>query len=1242
MAVLVSKTMAELNEERKPIHPFFDKSRGSLERSKKENPPGPEKKSPIPVENDSSKISSSTRLAVEVLAPNPTVTTTNSLEAQLEVDPNDGRRKRQRTDSPGAGDIEQVFAASDNIGALDNLNGAGTKNPRSSDAEGDELSQSPSVVEDQGITTDVEAPPTTVSGQNDDASHQDLGEPSTATKPRKILLLNTKTGTIGSPPKKFAQSCNNFKKPTPRGKKPKTLIVTIRYGQDQRLSGTLGIRIDQIVKSLSGKPTLEMKPETKPSPKTTSSFATSKTTHPFFLGKIAPKPLIPPKTNDEQPKPLDTTISPSNKAPEIQRSLSKPAGPFLVFGNAHKTMKFPGAIEPAWPWQGMVHIHGYESIERPYPYSNTNMTLSDIKKSKYQAVEVLANEDILNSFSIKTKLCALIEEEKHIETDTFTPPPACLRVPEKHFESGRVLQQPVRKQLHAKFSTTRAADNSLSEDELQQEGPPHSRAHSALFKAFDSIATSLSAFDKCQCETQCWTQKYAPKCASDVLQSGKEALLLKEWLERLTVTSVDTGSGDKQSSQSSSSSRRSGTAKSEKSGKRKRKCRDLEGFIISSDEEDNYMDEISDPEDIDLPQGGDSLHKKTLIRMGDALAKSSKDPARLTNAVVISGPHGCGKTAAVYAVAKELGFEVFEISPNSRRSGKDVLEKVGDMTRNHLVQQSHDVLQRSAEDDDTNRISDALADDLRTGRQGTMNSFFKKKDRTVSKLKPTNPAAGKRNDKGFSAKQQKQQKQSLILLEEVDVLYEEDKQFWATIISMISQSKRPIIMTCNNESAVPFQALSLHAIIRFNSPPVNLAVDYLLLVAANEGHLIRRKAVEALYESRKMDLRASISELNFWCQFAVGDCKGGLGWFYPRWPRGSDVDDHGDTIRVISQDTYQTGMGWLCRDFQHTGQHLESERMREALDGWGLDVGDWHETLDIVTWADAIPSRPHADLGSDLSMYEDFTRTMSDSDILSGSYFAPDNKEALDVSLPPLSSKSREDYILGYGLLEASPRVFYDDIRIDMSIWLKSQARESLQEKQIALNGKDIASHLSAMNDESITDVIRAKSKSSTSNISLNRNDFSLAFDPVSEPEKSTLHAIGSLEPSAFDRPLNIITLDLAPYVRSIVSYDMRLQRERHRLSSLLTQGGARGKRMRTTRSAMSALEGGTRSTTRRERYFGPNLNPHLVMRTGEPSWMDAALLEIRQEQKTMTGSRRSSVTEGSMTGEYSEGLNSG
>ena len=58
------------------------------------------------------------------------------------------------------------------------------------------------------------------------------------------------------------------------------------------------------------------------------------------------------------------------------------------------------------------------------------------------------------------------------------------------------------------------------------------------------------------------------------------------------------------------------------------------------------------------------------------------------------------------------------------------------MTRNHLVQHSRAQLPAEILDEDAQRISDALADDIKTGRQGTVNSFFKPQSITKSKPKP--------------------------------------------------------------------------------------------------------------------------------------------------------------------------------------------------------------------------------------------------------------------------------------------------------------------------------------------------------------------------------------------------------------------------------------------------------------------------------------------------------------------------
>jgi DNA polymerase III delta prime subunit len=642
--------------------------------------------------------------------------------------------------------------------------------------------------------------------------------------------------------------------------------------------------------------------------------------------------------------------------------------------------------------------------------------------------------------------------------------------------------------------------------------------------------------------------------------------------------------------------------------------------VVSDGEEPDYLEEVDDIMENATPTGSQS-GPKTLIRRS-AASQNSKELAKLLNAVVISGPNGCGKTAAVYAVAKELNYQVFEINSSSRRSGKDILEKVGDMTRNHLV---HHAKEEVTVDEDEQRAAASLQADLQSGRQGTMNSFFKttapkSKLSTQKKSKPTDNKPMNDGTLLKKATQQKHQKQSLILFEEVDVLFEEDKQFWATTLSLIVQSKRPIIMTCNDENLVVNQALPLHAILRFSPPPLDIAVDYMLLVAAHEGHILKRPAVSALYQAQKYDLRASMTELEFWCQIGVGDRRGGFDWHFNRWPRGVDQDEDGNTIRVISQDTYRTGMGWLGRDSlcSSTGKwhnNVEDEVLREAWVGCGIDAGDWYETLGLSKWAvdNKIRALDPQERLQALEAYDDFTEAMSASDLIAAGSFGYGNSTLLDTTMPAISDKVREDTTLGYSFLQADMLERHHTLARDLSISVRTLSRADTDARSVALSsGSSQKSILPPLSEKQF---IRYTTSSRTRPPQgITRHDFGVALDPIAVPQGN--QEVGKYldHPSVIDRTTSIIAEDVAPYVRSIVAYDNKLAKERARLSNLLSEGG-RTKRMRTTRSAFSALEGGQRGRVRRERWFGDEVNSVAVEKTAGRGWDNAreAVVEERR-----------------------------
>ncbi|ROV89272.1 hypothetical protein VSDG_09083 [Cytospora chrysosperma] len=1007
------------------------------------------------------------------------------------------------------------------------------------------------------------------------------------TPPKKMLRLNLRTGTIGSPPKPKEPEASGEQKqteiaaeekktPTSRGKRRSTRIARLNYGIDDASRQRIGAQIDEILNgSVAASPRRKKRTSprsVKPAQDTRAKKnedGQTKDTHPFFTGKskktaMASTPMEPMKPEQVKSKPAPSPSRPrifssTPVSPKKTRTLG-PRKPFPQFGMRSLGLKTPGARTPAWPWKGMLHVRGDDSpLASTQPKSYETLPA---RKSKGNTTHLSPQEMILNVFTPKLRISEAVDTVKNIDTETFLPPPPELRLPQKHFESGVKLEKRILPQLK-------------------------NIKHPALERLRELLATSLSAFDKYQCESTTWAQKYAPASAVEVLQYGKEAFLLRDWLQALKVQSIHTGDG---------------SAKSRKSTppKKKRKKNKLDDFIVDSDEEANEMGEVSDPEEEDWSpnrRGG----KKTVIRTGDTVAKDSKNAPRLTNTVVISGAHGCGKTSCVYAIAKELDFEIFEINPGSRRSGKDVLEKIGDMTRNHLVQ--HQQVDDPAAEAAINDVE--IAQDIESGKQATMNAFFK------SNAAPKTAKAKKTNRKEEAAKPEqkksppKNQKQSLILLDEIDILYEEDKQFWSTVIGLIAQSKRPFILTCNDENLVPLQALNLHGIFRFSAPPTDLAVDRLLMIAACEGHALRRNAVEAVFEARQQDLRACLTELNYWCQIGVGDRRSGVDWYYPRWPKGVDIDEDGNVIRVISQDTYIEGLGWVAHDVvaeEGDEQSLEEELLREAWDYWQLDLGDWQESLDLTSWAkklDTTASRQ--DRLSLLERYDDFTDAMGVADLCSAMAFASHHEEAIDCTLPDMTAKARDDFILGRQLLDAPVASTYDPLAISLPITLKRLAREDLRASYPS-------PELHQPTETSVTSKIRQHVSQPSAAAVINRDDFSVSFDPLATSEKATPGSY--LDLSILDGTLSSIVLDVGPYVRSIVAYDNELQQQRLKLTNLLSKGGTK-KRMRSTRASHAALEGGSRSTTRPERWFKADVNGVLVKQTAGEGWAEALKEEM-------------------------------
>jgi DNA polymerase III delta prime subunit len=1019
--------------------------------------------------------------------------------------------------------------------------------------------------------------------------------------PKKQIRVTKSGRLVSSPPKPHLQETTPPKKK--RGRKPgkakqASTVTIIRYGSDASSRYAIGGRIDAImagIRSNGNESATTKRGPAKPA-------EPAKSTHPFFLGKAAQKTEeVPanPVTNTLPSTPRRSAVTPGKLRAEARRDGSPDNIPaFGTSARTNKGSKQSGLLEACWPTKETNHVRNLDVTgAHPMQVDMTRALPLRARKLKHRVVTLGEREEVIS------RLARDLAPDMRTKSDGLDfNPPEDVRLPTRLLTTGDEIQRRVQGRLQSQLG-----GNSYDQGRI----PSH--VHPAVELLFNEIEHTLTPFDEGRCEGQAWAQKYSPKCASHVLSESKDATVLRDWLQSLTVLAVGGAQG----------TAKADPADVKRPPKKKRK-KAVDDFIVSDDEEeDEEMIAVSDREDAQFP-------------------RSFRRPrwTRSNNVILLSGPHGCGKSATVYAVAKELDFEVFEMNSGSRRSGKDIQDRVGDMTANHLVNHKREAapqqeaLQANDNDTDSERIDTACQQDIDSGRQGTMMNFFKTNPATKVNPKPK-PKPQKPRPAAVTAVQSsltklngppKSQKQSLILFEEADILFEEDQQFWAHVTKLAANSKRPIVITCNDERQIPLHDLPLAAVLRLHPAPVDLATDYLLVLAGREGHILERQAVTDLYKSKKHDLRGSIAELNFWCQISVGDRKGGLEWMYQRWPPGKDVDADGRLLRVASEGTYQPGMGWLSHNvFETTGSAAfdkEEELLNEVWADWGIDPTTWAGSSDPNLCIQSTSLR-------DLKRMDMHAETLSAADVycrVDLPSYAREHDQPADATLPPIFDKSRLSYTLAAPLLQADQQS--DFLQFDTSIYTQTQllARRTFPELTSPLTIPAGEQPLvEADCSKAILGITEAKNKERP----LSRFNFSWAFDVLAAPPDQTLPERTSfiLTPSSFDRTFSITTLDLAPYVRSIVAHEQILELQRIRMSNLLSVGGT-GKRARTTRASRVALEGGVRESKRRDRWFEAEVDFGLVMATAGKNWTGMGWRneaeEMGEGSQSVTGTQES------------------
>ncbi|CAL5384961.1 unnamed protein product [Camellia sinensis] len=247
-------------------------------------------------------------------------------------------------------------------------------------------------------------------------------------------------------------------------------------------------------------------------------------------------------------------------------------------------------------------------------------------------------------------------------------------------------------------------------------------------------------------ENSLWTNKYLPEKAMEVCGNEESVNFLSEWLHLW-----------------------------HESGFRSSKDRNVGKKFIVQDDDYNCYQSDCDSENKDEENG-------------------------LKNVLLVAGPVGSGKSAAVYACAKEQGFHVIEVNASDWRTRTNVMQRFGGGVESYWVQRtmetpvgseskqilksfpimSNTVPVQGCDSEVIELIHLSDEEDLQNAT-GTPGKFVCKQNRTATDHKESKP---------------------LILFEDVDAILSEDHGLIATIQKLAETAKRPIILTSNSHNPV--------------------------------------------------------------------------------------------------------------------------------------------------------------------------------------------------------------------------------------------------------------------------------------------------------------------------------------------------------------------------------------------------------------------------------------------------------
>ncbi|CAL1371710.1 unnamed protein product [Linum trigynum] len=226
---------------------------------------------------------------------------------------------------------------------------------------------------------------------------------------------------------------------------------------------------------------------------------------------------------------------------------------------------------------------------------------------------------------------------------------------------------------------------------------------------------------------------------------------------------------------------------------------------------------------------------------------SSRKPVLL-----ITGPAGSGKSAAIYACAKEQGYKILEVSTSECRNGTGVRRRFGEALGSQFFKRSVESPVKPL--------------------GGFMKFSFTPLDYEVmqeheNKLIDFESKADKHNIHGLTetcGKSDNKTKTS-ILFEDVDVIFPQDSGFISAIQNIADNAKGPVILTSNSDNPVLPEKLD-RLYVNFKMPARKDLLQHVYKVCSSEKSYSEPHIIEKIVECCHGDIRKVIMHAQFWCQ----------------------------------------------------------------------------------------------------------------------------------------------------------------------------------------------------------------------------------------------------------------------------------------------------------------------------------------------------------------------------------------